>query len=69
MRDFDRLEPLLHPTKLKPGQCPHCFGLGTILDSIDDAKEDVRVPCYFCQVFCKSCKRHVRKPHTCPALV
>lgn len=53
-------------TPLPPGTCPACRGLGKRLESIDEERPDVRVPCYACQRFCKACKDWRKKDHVCP---
>ena len=53
-------------TPLPPGTCTACRGLGTRLESIDDERREVRVPCYACQRFCRACKEYRKKDHVCP---
>ena len=52
---------------LPKGTCVHCGGSGRRLESIDDERLPVDVPCDFCQAFCKACNAYRRKGHQCPA--
>src|SRR5262252_665429 len=41
------------------GACPICGGLGHVLESIDNRRADVAVPCYACHEYCRTCKQTV----------
>jgi hypothetical protein len=57
------IEPDLNPP---PGTCSRCGGLGSIPEQLDDDRLPVMVPCYRCREFCKTCRKWLRKGHTCP---
>lgn len=54
------------PLVLPPGACPHCGGLGVVPEQYDEERYDAAVPCYHCQVYCKTCKTYVKRAgHEC----
>lgn len=56
------VEPDLNPPK---GSCTRCGGLGRVPEQIDEDRHDVMVPCFMCQMFCKTCGRWRAKVHVC----
>jgi hypothetical protein len=56
-------EPPLNPPR---GACVHCGGLGHVPEQIDEDLPDEMVPCSWCQIYCRKCKRWVtKKDHVC----
>lgn len=56
------------PLDLKPGTCPRCGGLGVVPERIDEEKYDVAFPCQDCRMFCKTCRKWVKRAgHKCEA--
>jgi len=46
--------------------CVHCDGLGYVMESIDDERLPVSVPCQWCRAYCKPCDKWVpKKGHEC----
>lgn len=53
---------------LPPGTCPRCGGLGVVPEQIDEERYDVAVQCPSCQMWCKVCRKWVkREGHQCGA--
>jgi hypothetical protein len=74
VQDGDRIVPrlLFEPTDLKyrPDSCKVCDDLGVTVETIDEERYDVTVPCWKCRVFCKACNKYVKKSgHQCVAPV
>ena len=52
--------------KYRPDECKVCQGTGVLLETIDEERYDVTVPCWACRVFCRACNKHVKKTgHQC----
>ena len=49
------------PHDLPRGACQHCGDLGLVPEQIDEERFDVAVPCQHCQMFCKKCRRWVKR--------
>ena len=68
----DRIVPatLFEPRdfKYRPDACKTCDDTGVTVETIDEERYDVVVPCWRCRVFCKACNKHVKKSgHQCVA--
>ena len=66
----DKIVPafLLEPELNQRAECRLCGDSGYLLETIDEERYDVAVPCWKCRVFCKACDKHVRKAgHQCVA--
>jgi excinuclease UvrABC ATPase subunit len=56
-------DPPMNPPK---GACAHCGGTGQRVESIDDERPDVLVPCEACQEYCRVCDKYRQKGgHEC----
>lgn len=59
---FEPLDP--NP---RPGVCTVCDGAGVTVETIDEERYDVLVPCWKCRTYCRTCKKYVSKNgHECP---
>jgi hypothetical protein len=67
----DRIMPrfTVEPTDLKYRRdaCKVCDDLGVTLETIDEERYDVAMPCWSCRKYCETCKQYVRKSgaHQC----
>jgi hypothetical protein len=52
--------------KYRPDVCKVCDGMGVTLQTLDEERYDVAMPCWACRVFCKACNKYVNKSgHQC----
>jgi hypothetical protein len=64
----DKIVPafMLEPTLNQKADCNLCGDSGYLIETIDEERFDVRVSCWKCRVYCKACRKDVKKSgHQC----